>query len=208
MEVKAKARFIRTSPKKIRLVLDVIRGMDTEEALKQLQFINKDATKPIKKLLDSAIANATNNFSLEKSNLFIKEIRADGGPTLKRWKPRAFGRAAPIRKKSSHISIILAEKVESKDVVKKEQKLDAPVKISDLAKSEDKQSEDGKSKMEDGSKKETRNKKLETRDETEEIKLDSAGKLIKKERKGLEDMRKKERKGFFKSVFSRKTGQK
>ncbi|NQU77942.1 50S ribosomal protein L22 [Candidatus Falkowbacteria bacterium] len=208
MEVKAKARYIRISPKKVRLVLALVRGVDAEEALKQLQFINKAAARPVKKLLDSAIANATNNFSLDKSNLFIKEIRADEGPTLKRWKPRAFGRATPLRKKSSHISIVLGERVESKDVEKKEQKLDAPVKISELAKSDGKKSEDGKLKMEDGKKKETRDKKLETRDEAEDVKLDSAGNLIKKERKGLEDMRKKERKGFFKSVFSRKTGQK
>lgn len=225
MEVKAKARYIRMSPKKVRLVLDVIRGMDAEEALKQLRFINKAAARPIKKLLDSAIANAVNNFSLEKSNLFIKRIFADGGPTLKRWKPRAFGRAAPIRKKSSHINIILGEKVESKDVKKKEQELSAPVKIGELSKikDEEKRKEKGpfdvaqgrEKRKEDGEKRKKKEGKGTEADE--EVRLDAAGRLVKKEsafakasadKKGMDEMRKKERKGFFKGIFNRKTGQK
>jgi len=111
MQVKAHARFVRMSPRKVRLVIDVIRGLDTTEALVKLAFINKVATKPVRKLLESAIANATNNFKLDKSNLFIKAITADEGPALKRWTPRAFGRATEIKKKSSHIHIILEEKV-------------------------------------------------------------------------------------------------
>lgn len=134
MEVKAKARYIRMSPKKIRLVVDVIRGMDVEPALAQLKFINKAATKPVGKLVDSAVANAVNNFELKKENLFIKEIRVDDGPTLKRWMPKAFGRAGAIRKRSSHISIILQEKVESKKEHKaKKEKLAAPIKVEELA---------------------------------------------------------------------------
>jgi len=107
MEVKAKARYIRMSPKKVRLVVDVIRGMKVDEALHQLRFINKAAAEPVRKLVESAIANAINNNNLDRSDLFIKRITADGGPVIHRWRPRAFGRAAPIRKRMSHIMVTL-----------------------------------------------------------------------------------------------------
>jgi large subunit ribosomal protein L22 len=110
MEIKAKAKFIRMSPRKIRLVADLIRGMDVGTALDQLNFTVKAAKEPILKLLNSCIANATNNFKLKKENLYIKTITVDGGSVLKRWQPKAFGRATPIRKRSSHISIILSDK--------------------------------------------------------------------------------------------------
>ncbi len=109
MEVKAKARYIRMSPRKVRLVIDVVRGMKAEEAVSNLKFMNKLAAEPVLKLLESAMANAEHNFQLKKENLVIKTITADGGPTLHRFKPRAHGRATPIRKRTSHISIILAE---------------------------------------------------------------------------------------------------
>lgn len=110
MEIKAKAKFVRMSPRKIRLVADLIRGMDVTVALNQLNFTVKAAKEPILKLLNSCIANAINNFKLKKENLYIKTITVDGGSVLKRWQPKAFGRATPIRKRSSHISIILDDK--------------------------------------------------------------------------------------------------
>ena len=113
MEVKAKAKYIRRSPKKVRLVVDVIRGLDVPIAENQLKFMNKGAVVPILKLLNSAVANAEHNFELKKDNLYIKEIKVDQGPTLKRWMPRAMGRATTIRKKSSHISIVLSERAPS-----------------------------------------------------------------------------------------------
>lgn len=113
MEVKAKARFIRMSPKKVRLVVDIIRGMDVIAAEEQLSFSKKAAAGVVLKLLRSAVANAEHNFNLSKDNLYIKTITADDGPTLKRWMPRAFGRATTIRKRSSHINIALEEKVPS-----------------------------------------------------------------------------------------------
>ena len=122
MDVKAKLRFLRMSPKKVRLVIDVIRGMDAEEAQTQLQFVNKRAAKPVLKLLNSAIANALNNSKLKKENLYIKKITADDGPTLKRWKPRAFGRAAEIRKRSTHVTIVLGEYKETPKKKLKEMK--------------------------------------------------------------------------------------
>ena len=98
------------SPTKVRLVVDLVRGLDVTKAEHQLQFLNKTAARPVLKLLQSAIANAENNDKLKKENLLIKKIAVDQGPTLKRWRPRAFGRAGMILKRSSHITIILSEK--------------------------------------------------------------------------------------------------
>ncbi|MCF7795096.1 50S ribosomal protein L22 [Patescibacteria group bacterium] len=114
MEVKASLKHLRTSPRKTRLVADMVRGEKVDKALNQLKLTNKKVTLPLYKLLMSAISNAENNFELEKDNLMIKEIRVDDGATLKRWMPRAHGRATPIRKRSSHVMLTLAEIVESK----------------------------------------------------------------------------------------------
>ena len=97
------------SCRKVRLVVGVVRKMNVAQALSQLKFINKAACRPVADLLKSAIANAENNFNLKKENLIIKEIMVDGGPNIKRWRPRAFGRAAPIMKHTCHISIVLED---------------------------------------------------------------------------------------------------
>ncbi len=110
MEILAKAKYIRMSPRKVRLVIDLVRGAAVDKALNQLQFLRKDAAKPVKKLVESAIANAVNNFKLKRENLYIKKIICDGGPSLKRWRPRARGRAAPILKRTGHITIVLDER--------------------------------------------------------------------------------------------------
>ncbi len=109
MEVIAKARYIRISPRKVRLVADLVRGMDVDQALNQLRFYRKAAALPLIKLIESGVANAEHNFKLS-GGLFIKKLTVDGGPTLKRWRARAFGRAAPIRKRSSHINLVLEER--------------------------------------------------------------------------------------------------
>ena len=114
MNVTAKAKFIRMTPKKVRLVINVVRGMDIDDALAQLLYIQKAASKPVAKLLESALANAEHNYNLARNNLYIKEIRADMGPVLKRFQPRAFGRAGLIRKRMSHISVVLSERVPTK----------------------------------------------------------------------------------------------
>jgi large subunit ribosomal protein L22 len=119
MEVRAQLRFLRMSPRKVRLVVDLIRGLGVEEAEYQLQFLNKAAARPVLKLLQSAIANAENNNKLAKDNLYIKRIMVDQGPTLKRWRPRAFGRAAEIRKRSSHVTVILDELTPAKKAAAK-----------------------------------------------------------------------------------------
>ncbi len=132
MEIKASLNHLRMSPRKARLVLDVVREMPIEKALEQLQFLNKLAAEPIKKLIESAIANAEHNFNIERSNLYIKEIKADGGMTLKRWMPRAHGRATTLRKRSCHISLVLAEIVESGKKEARKVKTEAPVKLEEV----------------------------------------------------------------------------
>lgn len=114
MEVTAKLKFYRQSPRKVRLVTNLIRYMDVQKALNQLGFLNKRAALPIKKLLASGLANAVNNFSLNEKNLYVKKIVVDGGPSLKRWMPRAFGRASKIRKRTSHVTLVLDEKITTK----------------------------------------------------------------------------------------------
>ena len=110
MEVKARLRFVRVGPRKARLVADMIRGKGSEEALNVLTFTKKAAAKILIKLLKSAIANATQKKNIDVDRLYIKKITVDQGPTMKRFQPRALGRATTIRKRSSHINIVLDEK--------------------------------------------------------------------------------------------------
>lgn len=137
MEVKAKAKFIRMSPTKIRLVANLIQKMPVEKALNQLKFINKLASEPVAKLIKSAMANAEHNFELAKDNLFIKELTVNQGPTLKRSMPRAHGRATPIRKRTSHINLVLSEiKVSATAKAAKKQEIAAPLKLEAQPKKE------------------------------------------------------------------------
>jgi len=108
-EIKATVKYIRLSPRRTRLVADLLRGKSVTRAREQLTFTQKAASLPLLKLLNSAVANAKNQ-KLDETNLYIKSLTVDGGPTMKRWRPRAFGRATPIRKRSSHIAIVLANK--------------------------------------------------------------------------------------------------
>jgi len=98
------------SPRKIRLVIDAVRGKNIASARAQLRFMKKAAALPVLTLLDSAVANAQHNFKLDPDALVIQKITADGGPVLHRWRARAMGRAAPIRKRTTHITIVLGEK--------------------------------------------------------------------------------------------------
>ena len=104
---RAVAKYIRISSTKVRLVLDQIRGKNINEAKAILMNTPKSASEPVLKLLNSAVANAENNLDMNRDDLFIAETYADEGPTLKRIRPRAQGRAFRIRKRSSHITIIL-----------------------------------------------------------------------------------------------------
>ena len=110
MEAKAIGRFVHISPQKLRLVCDQIRGKQVEEALSVLAFTPKKGAKLLAKVLRSGIANAENNQSLDVDSLFVKRIEVGPGPTQKRFLPRAQGRATPLLKRSSHVTIVLDER--------------------------------------------------------------------------------------------------
>ena len=112
MKVKAQAKYVRQSPYKVRRVLDLVRGLPVDEARSVLAFTDRRATEPISKVLRSAVANAEHNHALDADELVIAEAFADEGPTLKRYRPRARGRATRVRKRTSHITIVLAERNE------------------------------------------------------------------------------------------------
>lgn len=113
MEIRAHLRYLRITPRKVRLVIDLIRGMEVARAMDQLAVLPKGASEPIKKLLDSAVANAEHNFQLKKADLIIKTIVANEGPKLKRFRPRAHGSAAAILKRMSHVTVVLEDKAKS-----------------------------------------------------------------------------------------------
>lgn len=103
------ARFVRISPQKVRLVMDEIRGKKIEEAVNMLSFAPQKGARILKKLIESAVANAEGNGNIDVDALYIKRIYADEGPTMKRWRPRALGRATRINKRTSHLTVILDE---------------------------------------------------------------------------------------------------
>ena len=132
MPVIAKLNYLRIAPRKVRLVADLIRGKKVGEAQAILNFTVKKATRPLLKLLKSAISNAKQNFQLlDESNLYVSKIIVEEGPKLKRWRARARGTVAPIQKKTSHITIILDEiskKVKKVKKVKEVEKAKKKVK--------------------------------------------------------------------------------
>ncbi len=109
MEARAKATFERIAPRKVKIVLDLIRNKPADEAMAILKFTPKAACEPVAKLLKSAVANAENNFDMDVTRLYVAECSVSQGPTLKRIRPRAHGRAYRINKKTSHINITLKE---------------------------------------------------------------------------------------------------
>lgn len=115
MEARAIAKYIRMSPRKVRRVADLVRGKNVGDAINILHFIQKSASRPLEKVIRSAVSNMLNIESSSKvdpDELFIKEIRVDEGVTLKRFRAASMGRAVRIRKRTSHISVIVAEEVE------------------------------------------------------------------------------------------------
>lgn len=109
METKAVAKYVRISPQKARLVVDLVRGRKVEEAQRVLLFTRKTAAGIVGKVLKSALANAAQNPNIDEKILYVKEIYVDQGPSLKRFRARAQGRAASIRKRTSHITVVLDE---------------------------------------------------------------------------------------------------
>ncbi len=110
MKVQARARYVRMSPYKVRQVLDLIRGLPVEEAEHLLRLTPRAAAGPVAKALKSAVANAEHNYALDAEELMVVEAYADEGPTLKRYRPRARGRASRINKRTSHITVVVADK--------------------------------------------------------------------------------------------------
>lgn len=142
MKVTAKLNNLRIAPRKVRLVADLVRGMEVNLAKAQLHFLAKRSAEPILKLLNSAVANAEDNFSMDKNNLKIVKLTVDGGAVLKRWLPRSMGRATPLLKRTSHVTMVLDEIVEGKRITKEKNKksesemqesakTDLPKKLSD-----------------------------------------------------------------------------
>ena len=112
MQAKAVAKYVRISPRKVRQVVNLIRGKKISDAFAILQFTPNGSTDDVAKVLKSAVANAEHNYDLNVDELIITEICVDQGPTLKRIKPRAMGRADQIRKRTSHITVVVGEKKE------------------------------------------------------------------------------------------------
>lgn len=111
-EARAIAKFVRIAPRKARVVADLIRGVDLDEARATLRFTNKRGAEVISKVVESAAANATHNHDMDEDYLRVSRIAVDEGPTMKRWKPRARGMASPIHKRTSHIKVVLEEREE------------------------------------------------------------------------------------------------
>ncbi len=113
LEARAVARWVRKSPRKMKLVADMVKGSDVRSAVNMLHFSTKASSEPIEKTIRSALANlmlSDEAAKLDPSDVYIKEIRVDEGPTLHRWKPRAMGRATRIRKRTSHLTVVVAAK--------------------------------------------------------------------------------------------------
>ena len=107
MEARAQARYARVTPRKARRVVDLIRGMQAAEAQAVLRFAPQAASEPVYKVLSSAIANAEHNNQLDPETLWVSRAWVDEGPTLKRFRPRAYGRATKVRKRTSHVTVVV-----------------------------------------------------------------------------------------------------
>ncbi|MEW5907839.1 MAG: 50S ribosomal protein L22 [Patescibacteria group bacterium] len=119
MEIRAKLRYARMAPRKMRLVADLVRGQKIDKAFLQLSFSKKKSAPIIAKLLKSAVSNARHNYKIDTENkdLYIKEIRVDEGPSYKRYRPAARGRTHPYKKRTSHITVVLKEQPKVKTYV-------------------------------------------------------------------------------------------
>lgn len=201
MKFKAKLKYLRMSPRKVRAVCHVIKGMDVAEAENQLNFSEKNAAKPILKLIKSCAANAMHNNEVEKSNLTVSSILVNEGPTLKRWMPRAYGRATMLRKRSSTISVILEEKepkAKKAKPTKEKKELEKPVMVSDYRSVPKGKIPDDKIEAKEEKKKDAEGEKKEIIDQSRVAKRHEA-ETTKPKGTG-------KKKGFIKRIFARKSG--
>jgi len=202
MEVKAKLNYLRIAPRKIRLVADMIRRKKVEEAQIILGFAKKRGARPLLKLLNSALANAKNNFQLDADNLYISKITVDEGPKLKRWMPRARGRASEIQKKTSHITLILNEIKPSSKKKKGEKKQD--LSRTRLGKRTSSSKILPKKEKKESLLKKAENKKLESAAGEEKVREERTERKFKPKDASKEILRPK-RPGVFKRIFRRKS---
>lgn len=190
MKVNAKLKNLRVSPRKVRLTTELIKGMEVGNAIDQINANVKRANEPIVKLIKSAIASAENDFGLDAGNLYISDIRVDAGITLKRWMPRAYGRATQILKRSSCVKLTLDEIVEGKNRKSKQQ-------IEKEKKAREKATKTGEKEITEGK------KELSERveDKKESIPTD-----VKKEHHEVDAKRKESRQsGWTNKIFRRKS---
>jgi large subunit ribosomal protein L22 len=110
MEAKATAKYVDVPPRKTRLVADVVRGRPVKEALAMLQFMPQKGARHVRKVIESATANAENNYAMDTDTLIVSRIFVDEGPSQRRFRPRAHGRVSPLIKRTSHVTAIVAEK--------------------------------------------------------------------------------------------------
>lgn len=110
VEAKAIAKYIRISPRKMKPIADLVRGKNANEAIAILKFTPRKGAAVLKKVIESAVANAENNHGMDVESLFVSEVYANQGPTMKRWKAGSMGRANPILRRTSHIGVVLKEK--------------------------------------------------------------------------------------------------
>jgi len=153
-EILAQANYVHIAPQKVRLVVEALRGKPVSQALDHLRFVTKRSVTPLTKLINSAVANGENNFGFDKKDLFIKRLIVNPGPVLKRYQPHAHGRSTVIRKRSSHIILVLgvkagAQKRTEKSVVPAAEKQAAAVKVvsAEEAKKLSRGSDSGESKV-------------------------------------------------------------
>ncbi|MBI4272718.1 50S ribosomal protein L22 [Candidatus Uhrbacteria bacterium] len=195
MDIRAYNRNVRQSARKVRLIADLVRGMDSPQALDQLRLHTRIARIPIEKVLRSALANAEHNFHINSEDTFVKTITVDQGTPLKRWRPRAFGRAAPIAKHSCHITLILGEKPGARKSAPKPVAQETVIQDSGLAASQDVQP------FTDVSVHQTSSGTLEHKSEAFDARRAGRHELDQKNNKET-----KKQKGFLKKVFNRKAG--
>ncbi|MFZ2188541.1 MAG: 50S ribosomal protein L22 [Candidatus Moraniibacteriota bacterium] len=190
MKVTAELNNLRISPRKVKLVADLIKGMDAIEAVAQLDVAIKKTSGYMQKLLLSAIANAENNFGLSKGNLYVLDAVVGAGPTLKRWMPKAYGRAGQILKRTSKVRIVLEERIEGKDRKSKEQM--------------EKEKAEKVKKATQELRKEEERKKEEKRDEVKDAKTE---KIAEVKTKGADKTKKtaEEPKSWKNKIFRRKS---
>lgn len=175
MQVKVQLNNYRRSPRKVRLIANMLKGRDVQDAQNQMDFTIKGSAQDLQKLLKSAISNAENNFGLDKENLYIKDVKVDEGAKLKRWLPRAYGRASLILKRTSHIELTLAEKVEGKGRKKVKKQEIKDISAQEIKKVEGKVTEEQKEE-----KKEILKRKDEKEFLDEKKKIESSKGILKR----------------------------